>query len=95
MIEPQRRLRMIQPERRRLHIDDDGFACGKRMGISNLSLSLSHEYHQTDSLQLTNKKEGSKQHFKEIIEEGYSLVEEMLFVSVYPCCRFGAKESFM
>jgi hypothetical protein len=22
-------------------------------------------------------------------------VEEMLFVSVYPCCRFGAKESFM
>jgi hypothetical protein len=28
--------------------DNDGFACSKTMGISNLSLSLSHEYHHPD-----------------------------------------------
>jgi hypothetical protein len=32
-------------------------------GISNLSLFLSHEYHQADSDQLTNGKDGRKQHF--------------------------------
>jgi hypothetical protein len=58
------------------------FACSKTMmGISNLSLFLSYEYHHPDSLnlslllsyeyhhpyslQLTNGKEGSKQHFWE------------------------------
>jgi hypothetical protein len=43
--------------------DNDGFACSSSMGISNLSLSQSHEYHHPDSLQLTNGKDGSKQHF--------------------------------
>jgi hypothetical protein len=51
------------------HWDDDGFACSNTMGrISNLSLSLSHEYHHPDSLRLTNGKEGSKQHFLETTE---------------------------
>jgi hypothetical protein len=49
--------------------DDERFACSNTMGISNLSLSLSHEYHHPHSLQLTNGKEGSKQHFLESIEE--------------------------
>jgi hypothetical protein len=57
------------------------------MGISNLSLSLSHEYHHAYSLQLTNGKDGSKQHL-ESIEEAYYLAEEMMFVSVFPR-RFG------
>jgi hypothetical protein len=56
------------------------------MGISNLSLSLSHEYHHAYSLQLTNGKDGSKQHSLESIEEAYYLAEEMMFV--FPC-RFG------
>jgi hypothetical protein len=43
--------------------DDDGFACSKTMEVSNLSLSLSHEYRHPDSLQLTNVKDGIKQHF--------------------------------
>jgi hypothetical protein len=43
--------------------EDDGFACRYTTGISNFSLSLSHEYHQADSLQLTDGKDGSKQHF--------------------------------
>jgi hypothetical protein len=63
--------------------DDDRFACSKTMGISNLSLSLSHEYHHPDSLQLTNGKDGSNQHLLESIEEAYYLVEVMLFVSVF------------
>jgi hypothetical protein len=40
--------------------DNDGFACSITMGISNLSLSLSHEYHHLDSLQL-NKWESGRQ----------------------------------
>jgi hypothetical protein len=43
--------------------DNDGFACSKTMGISNLSLSLSNEYHHRDSLQLANGKDGSKNHY--------------------------------
>jgi hypothetical protein len=64
--------------------DDDGFACSKTMEISNLSFSLSHEYHHPDSLQLTNGKEGNKHHFLESIEEAYHLVEIMLFLSNFP-----------
>jgi hypothetical protein len=45
------------------------------MGISNLSLSLSHEYHHPDSIKFTNGKDGRKQHFGESIEEAYYLVE--------------------
>jgi hypothetical protein len=30
---------------------------------NDLSLSQSHEYHHPDSLQLTNKKDGSKNHY--------------------------------
>jgi hypothetical protein len=38
--------------------DDDGFGvCSKTMEISNLSLSLSHEYDHPDSLQLSNGKD--------------------------------------
>jgi hypothetical protein len=56
----------------------------------NLSLSLSHEYHHPDSLQLTDgKDDGSKQHFWEGIEEAYYLVEVMRFVSVFPRRHFG------
>jgi hypothetical protein len=36
--------------------DNVGFACSRSMGISNLSLLHSHEYHHPDSLQLTNGK---------------------------------------
>jgi hypothetical protein len=44
--------------------DDDGlFACSKIMGLSNLSLSLSHEYNHPGSLRLMDGKEGGKQHF--------------------------------
>jgi hypothetical protein len=60
--------------------DDDGFACSKTMGISNLSLFLSHEYHHPDSLQLTNGKDRSKQHPLWSIEKAYYLVEGMMFV---------------
>jgi hypothetical protein len=40
-----------------------------------------------------NRKEGSRQHFLESIEEAYCLVKEMLFVSVFPPRRFGAMTS--
>jgi hypothetical protein len=41
-----------------------GLLAGKTMGISNLSLYLSHEYHHPYSLQLTKGwKDGTKQHF--------------------------------
>jgi hypothetical protein len=46
----------------------DGFAFSKTMGISNLSLSLSHEYHHGDSLQLMNGKDGTKQHSGERVQ---------------------------
>jgi hypothetical protein len=46
------------------------------MRISNLSLSLSHEYHHPASLQLTKGKGGSKHHFLESIEKAYYLVVE-------------------
>jgi hypothetical protein len=74
--------------------DDDGFACSNTMGISNLSLSLSHEYHHSlsDSLQLTNGKDRSKQHSLCSIEEAYYLVEGMMFVSALPLRPFGVKE---
>jgi hypothetical protein len=36
--------------------DDDGFACSKTMEISNLSRSLSHDYHHAYSLQLRTGK---------------------------------------
>jgi hypothetical protein len=62
----------------------DGFACSRSMGISNLSLSLSHDYHHAYSLQLTNGKDGIKHHFLDSIEEAYCLVERMAFVSVFP-----------
>jgi hypothetical protein len=68
--------------------DDDGFSCSRSMGISNLSLSLSHEYHHQDSLELTKRKDGSKRHFLESIDEAYYLVEVMLFLSFFPR-RFG------
>jgi hypothetical protein len=42
---------------------NDGFACSKTMEISNVSLSLSHECHHPESLQLTNVKDGIKQRF--------------------------------
>jgi hypothetical protein len=42
-----------------------GLLTAKTMGISNLSLSLSHEYNHPDSLQCMHGKEGSKQHFLE------------------------------
>jgi hypothetical protein len=45
--------------------DDEWFACSKTMEISNLSLSLSHEYHHPNSLELTNGKDGTKQHVRE------------------------------
>jgi hypothetical protein len=64
---------------------DDGFSCSNTVAKWNLSLFLSHEYHHPDSLQLTNGKDGSKQHFLESIEEAYYLVEVMLFVSFLPC----------
>jgi hypothetical protein len=73
--------------------DDDGFACSKTMEISNLSLSLSHDYHHAYSLELTNGKEGSKQHSLCSTEEAYYLVEGMMFVSVFPR-RFGANGRF-
>jgi hypothetical protein len=71
--------------------DDDGFACSRSMGISNLSLSLSHDYHHAYSLQLTKGKDGIKHHFLESIEEAYYLVEVMVFVSFCPR-RFGAND---
>jgi hypothetical protein len=71
--------------------DDDGFACSNTMGISNLSLSLSHEYHHLDSLQLMNGKDGIKHHFLESIEKAYYIVKKMLFVLVFPR-PYGAKE---
>jgi hypothetical protein len=74
--------------------DDDGFACSKTMEISNLSLSLSHDYHHAYSLELTNGKEGSKQHSLRSTEEAYYLVEGMMFVSVFPRRRFGANGRF-
>jgi hypothetical protein len=58
--------------------DDDGFSCSYTVANWNLSLSLSHEYHHQDSLELTNRKDGSKYHFLECIEEAYYLVEVML-----------------
>jgi hypothetical protein len=72
--------------------DDDGFTCSNTMGISTLSLSLSHDYHHLDSLQLANGKDGTKQHFWDGIEEAYYAVKEMLFVSVFPSRRFGAND---
>jgi hypothetical protein len=49
--------------------------------MSNLSLSLSHEYNHPDTLQLTNRKEGSQQHFLQGIEEAsYYLDKDMLFL---------------
>jgi hypothetical protein len=65
------------------------------MGKSNLALSLSHEYHHPDSLHLTKGKDRHKQHFLENIEEAYYLVERMLFVSVFPRCRFGVLAQMM
>jgi hypothetical protein len=57
---------------------------------SKLSLSQSHDYHHLDSLQLMDRKEGSKQHFLESTEEAYYLVVVMPSVSFF-LCRFGAK----
>jgi hypothetical protein len=58
------------------------FACTKTIEISNLSLSLSHEYIHPGSLQLTNGKEGSTQHFLESMEEAYYLAcQRETFVS--------------
>jgi hypothetical protein len=54
------------------------------MGISNLSLSLSHDYHHAYSLQLTNGKDGIKHQFLESIEEAYYSVERKVFMSVFP-----------
>jgi hypothetical protein len=43
--------------------DDDWFACSKSMQLSNLSLSLSHEYHHPGSLLLATGKDRNKQHY--------------------------------
>jgi hypothetical protein len=51
------------------------------------------KHNHPDSLLLMNRKEGSRQHFLESIEEAYCLVKEMLFVSVFPPRRFGAMTS--
>jgi hypothetical protein len=40
-------------------MDDDGFACRNNMGISNLSLSLSHEYHHHHPDSQMGKKEAN------------------------------------
>jgi hypothetical protein len=69
--------------------DNVGFSCSNTVAKWNLSLSLPHEYHHPDSLQLTNRKDGSKNHYWESIEEAYYLVEVMVFVSVFPRRRFG------
>jgi hypothetical protein len=69
--------------------DDDGFSCSNNGAKCNPSCSLSHEYHHPDSLQLTNGKDGSKNHYSERIEEAYYLVEVMVFVSVFPRSSFG------
>jgi hypothetical protein len=62
------------------------------MGISNLSLFLSHDYHHAYSLQLTNGKDGIKHHYLESIEEAYYLVEVMVFVSVLVVLAFSWRE---
>jgi hypothetical protein len=72
--------------------DDVGFSCSSTVAKWNLSLSLSHEYHHPDSLQLTNRKDGSKNHNWESIEEAYYLVEVMVFVSVFPRRHFGSND---
>jgi hypothetical protein len=46
------------------------------------------EYQHPDSLQLTNGKDGSKNHYSERIEEVYYLVEVMVFVSFFPRSSF-------
>jgi hypothetical protein len=48
------------------------------LGLSNLSLSLCNEHHYPNSLQLTNGKDATKQHFCEGIEEAYYLVKETM-----------------
>jgi hypothetical protein len=47
---------------------DDGFACSNTMGISNLSLSLSHEYHHHHPDSQMGKKE-AKCHVDYVVEE--------------------------
>jgi hypothetical protein len=69
--------------------DSEGFSCSNTVAKRNLSIFLSHEYHHAYSLQLRNRKEGSKQHFLGSIEEAYYLVEDMLFVSFFPHRGFG------
>jgi hypothetical protein len=51
--------------------------------MSNLSLSLSHEYDHPDTLQLTNRKEGSQQHFLQGIEEAE---QRLLTILTKTCC---------
>ena len=54
------------------------------MAISSLSLSPLNEYHRPYLLLLVNGNDGIKQHFFCSIEEAYYLVEEMLFLSLFP-----------